>query len=87
MVAADGGVRLRQDTFGGCHCQFSVAEGYSAVFMTAPDLLDHLRAAFNPASETAYDDLFEQLRNTPLLILTTSGHSQAHLGHKKSCSS
>jgi DNA replication protein DnaC len=50
-----------------------VAEGYSAVFMTAPDLLDHLRAAFSPNSETAYDDLFEQLRNTPLLVLDDLG--------------
>jgi DNA replication protein DnaC len=50
-----------------------VAEGYPAVFMTVPDLLDHLRAAFNPASETAYDDLFEQLRNTSLLILDDLG--------------
>ena len=41
--------------------------------MTVPDLLDHLRAAFSPTSETAYDDLFEQLRNTPLLILDDLG--------------
>ena len=52
---------------------FRVAEGYTAVFMTAPDLLDHLRAAFSPNSETAYDELFEQLRNTPLLILDDLG--------------
>ncbi len=52
---------------------FRVAEGYTAVFMTVPDLLDHLRAAFSPNSETAYDELFEQLRNTPLLILDDLG--------------
>lgn len=50
-----------------------LAEGYSAIFMTVPDLLDHLRAAFNPNSETAYDELFEQVRNTPLLILDDLG--------------
>jgi len=50
-----------------------LAEGDTAVFMTVPDLLDHLRAAFSPQSETGYDELFEQLRNTPLLILDDLG--------------
>lgn len=50
-----------------------VAEGHPAVFLTVPDLLDHLRASFNPVAETAYDDLFEQLRDTPLLILDDLG--------------
>lgn len=50
-----------------------LAEGYTAVFMTVPDLLDHLRSAFSPTSETGYDELFEQLRNTPLLVLDDLG--------------
>ncbi len=50
-----------------------VAEGCSAIFMTVPDLLDHLRAAFSPQSETGYDALFEQVRNTPLLVLDDLG--------------
>jgi DNA replication protein DnaC len=50
-----------------------LAEGYAAVFMTVPDLLDHLRSAFSPQSETGYDDLFEQLRSTPLLVLDDLG--------------
>jgi DNA replication protein DnaC len=47
--------------------------GEPAIFMVIPDLLDHLRAAYNPQSEMRYDDLFEQLRNTPLLILDDLG--------------
>ncbi|MDQ3247889.1 MAG: ATP-binding protein [Chloroflexota bacterium] len=47
--------------------------GQQALFMVVPDLLDHLRAAFNPQSETSYDELFEQLRTTPLLILDDLG--------------
>jgi len=43
------------------------------LFMVVPDLLDHLRSAFNPQSEMRYDDLFEQLRTTPLLILDDLG--------------
>ncbi len=44
-----------------------------AIFMVVPDLLDHLRAAYSPTSDITYDDLFESLRNTPLLILDDLG--------------
>jgi DNA replication protein DnaC len=47
--------------------------GQPAIFMTAPDLLDHLRSAFNPMSELPYDELFDQLRSAPLLILDDLG--------------
>lgn len=47
--------------------------GEAAVFMVVPDLLDHLRAAFSPSSDTGYDTLFEQVRNTPLLVLDDLG--------------
>jgi DNA replication protein DnaC len=50
-----------------------VAMGEPAIFMVIPDLLDHLRSAYNPQSELSYDELFEQLRNTPLLILDDLG--------------
>ena len=39
------------------------------LFVTASDLLDHLRATFSPNSTTTYDAVFEQVRSTPLLIL------------------
>ena len=41
----------------------------SPIFITASDLLDHLRATFNPNSTTAYDTIFDQVRSTSLLIL------------------
>lgn len=47
--------------------------GQPAVFMVVPDLLDHLRAAFNPNADVSYDELFEQLRSTPLLVLDDLG--------------
>ena len=50
-----------------------LAQGEPALFMVVPDLLDHLRAAFSPASEVSYDELFDQLRTTPLLILDDLG--------------
>lgn len=41
----------------------------SPIFVTASDLLDHLRATFSPNSATTYDAIFDQVRSTPLLIL------------------
>jgi DNA replication protein DnaC len=43
--------------------------GEPAFYITAADLLDHLRSAFSPASDTTYDELFEQVKNVPLLVL------------------
>lgn len=50
-----------------------LALGEPAVFIVVPDLLDHLRSTFSPASEVTYDELFETVRNTPLLILDDLG--------------
>jgi len=47
--------------------------GEPAVFIVVPDLLDHLRSTFSPNSEVSYDDLFEIVRNTPLLIMDDLG--------------
>jgi len=47
--------------------------GQPAFFISIPDLLDHLRSAFSPNSEVAYDDFFNQVRNAPLLILDDLG--------------
>jgi DNA replication protein DnaC len=40
-----------------------------AFYIGAADLMDHLRSTFHPDSEIAYDVLFEQVKNAPLLIL------------------
>src|SRR3989338_5493365 len=42
--------------------------GRLALFMVVPDLLDHLRATFAPERAETYDELFEQVRNSPVLI-------------------
>ena len=42
-------------------------------YITTPDLLDHLRASFNPNSDMPYDELFEQVKNSSLLILDDLG--------------
>jgi DNA replication protein DnaC len=52
---------------------YRLEQQQSVLFITAPDLLDHLRATFGPSSEVAYDERFEQLRTAPLLVLDDLG--------------
>jgi len=47
------------------------------LFVVVPDLLDYLRATFNPRSTVAYDDRFEQVRTAPCLILDDFGAQNA----------
>jgi len=47
----------------------NVSLGRAAFYIGVADLLDHLRSAFSPASEIDYDELFERVKNTPLLVL------------------
>lgn len=51
--------------------------GQPALFVVVPDLLDHLRAAFGPSSETSFDERFETVREAPLLILDDFGAQSA----------
>lgn len=47
--------------------------GEMVLFITTPDLLDHLRSAYAPNAESGYDELFDRIRNAPLLILDDLG--------------
>jgi len=44
--------------------------GEQPIMQEVTDLLDHLRATFNPRSPISYDKIFNQVRDAPLLILT-----------------
>ena len=46
-----------------------IDRGFPTYFIVAADLLDHLRATYAPDSEISYDELFEQVRNAPILVL------------------
>ena len=53
-------------------------------FIMVADLLDHLRASYSPTSEIAYDELFEQVRNVPVLVLDDLGaHSSTPWAQEK----
>lgn len=48
---------------------YRINAGYPAFYIGVADLMDHLRSTFHPDTNIAYDDLFERIKNTPLLIL------------------
>jgi DNA replication protein DnaC len=50
-----------------------VETGAKVYFITVSDLLDHLRAAFNPSSDITYDSLFNTIREVELLVLDDLG--------------
>jgi DNA replication protein DnaC len=52
---------------------YHLAEGNSVFFSIVPELLDHLRAAFAPTSEMPYDELFDRVRESGLLVLDDLG--------------
>jgi DNA replication protein DnaC len=56
---------------------YRLAFGEEPIFVVVPDFLDHLRATFNPTSNTSYDHLFEQVRSAPILILDDLGTQSA----------
>ncbi len=49
-----------------------IAHGEEVLFVTSPDLLDHLRGSYGD-TEHGYDDTFERLKGVPLLILDDLG--------------
>ena len=51
--------------------------GESPMFVLVPDLLDHLRATFNPNSSVRYDRLFDQVKSSSLLVLDDLGTQSA----------
>jgi len=64
------------------HC---LGLGRPVFYINAADLLDYLRSAFSPDSNITHDALFEQVKNTPILILddlnmaTTTGWAKGKM--------
>lgn len=51
--------------------------GREPLFVVVPDLLDHLRSTFGPNSSVSYDELFEEVRSAPMLVLDDLGTQSA----------
>ncbi len=61
-----------------------IARGEPVYFVVVPDLLDHLRSAYSPDSRVSYDELFENVKAAPLLILDDLGaHSSTPWAEEK----
>jgi DNA replication protein DnaC len=52
---------------------YCLKAGQPVKFVVVPDFLDHLRSTFSPESTVSYDQLFEEVKNAPLLILDDLG--------------
>lgn len=50
-----------------------LSRGDLVLFITVPDLLDHLRSTYGPSSEVGYDEMFDRIRAAQLLILDDLG--------------
>jgi len=48
-------------------------KGMPVIFVFVPDFLDHLRSTFSPDGRVAHDELFDKVKNAPLLILDDFG--------------
>lgn len=59
LAAAVGNMRLKK--------------GDMVLFITTPDLLDHLRSSYAPNAESGYDETFNRVRDAGLLILDDLG--------------
>ena len=46
-----------------------IERGHAALFLTVADLLDHLRSSYGEDAEIEYDELLEQMRSAPVLVL------------------
>jgi DNA replication protein DnaC len=52
---------------------YRASQGFPVDYWVVPDLLDHLRATFHPESRASYDQRFEDIRTSGLLILDDFG--------------
>lgn len=63
--------------FAAAIANFQAELGNQVLFVTVPDLLDHLRATFAPNSSASYDKRFNEIKTTPLLVLDDLGTESA----------
>jgi len=68
-----GGYGVGKTHLAAAIANYQITLGRPVLFVIVPDLLDYLRAAFGPSSETGLDERLEAIREAPLLILDDLG--------------
>jgi DNA replication protein DnaC len=72
----EGGFGCGKTHLAAAIANFAVDHGIPTLFLTAPDLLDWLRATFEN-SDDSYSDRFELIRKVPLLVMDDFGTQNA----------
>ncbi|HLZ10657.1 MAG TPA: ATP-binding protein [Chloroflexota bacterium] len=68
-----GGVGCGKTHLAAAIANHAVKQLIPVLFAVVPDLLDHLRATYAPTSTVQYDEMFEGVRSTQLLVLDDLG--------------
>lgn len=50
-----------------------IEAGHAALYRSAPDLMDDLRATFSTDADSAFTDIFDHIKNTSILVLDDLG--------------
>jgi DNA replication protein DnaC len=72
----EGGFGCGKTHLAAAIANFAVDHGIPALFLTAPDILDWLRASFETSDEN-YTERFEMIRRVPLLVMDDFGTHNA----------
>ena len=72
-----GGVGCGKTHLAAAIANQAILTRFTTLFTVVPDLLDHLRSTFGPSSEIQYDELFDKVRSTGLIVLDDLGTESA----------
>jgi len=79
------GQRQRQTHLASAIVNYRYKLGKPSLFIVVPDFLDHLRSTFSPDSKVSYDQLFESVRSSELLVLDDFGEQAGTPWRRKNC--
>ena len=72
-IVLKGGYGCGKTHLAAAIANYRLDQGQPVLFVSTPDLLDHLRSAYSPSAAVSYDRRFDEVRNASLLILDDLG--------------